>query len=233
MELREIIKKVLYEQGDLLREDPLPGISLPPSLRKDPTTKSKNNTPNTTNTTKGSTSNTKPLDIGYVNIPQDLIDAYGIDIVIQAYKSQGFEVTNDNKITGWGLPLPKQYMKAPSGLMAFGSQRSHGVHDGCDYWAPEGTPIYATKGGRVTYIETEEQDLNCGNGITITLNTYSTTYCHMKNKPSLSKGEDVSIGQKIGEVGSTGHADGPHLHIKTKSASGPFDNWSKVYSQLV
>ena len=224
MELREIIKKVLYEH---------PGVSLPPGMRPNPVTKSKDNTSNTTNTTKGSTSNTKPLEVGYVDIPQDLIDAYGIDIVKQAYKSQGFEVTNDNKITGWGLPLPKQYMKAPSGLMAFGSQRSSGTHDGCDYWAPEGTPIYATKGGKVTYIETEEQGLNCGNGIGIGLNNHSTIYCHMKNKPLLSKDEVVSIGQKIGEVGSTGKADGPHLHIKTQSASGPFDNWSQVYSQLV
>jgi murein DD-endopeptidase MepM/ murein hydrolase activator NlpD len=217
MELREIIKKVLHEQGR--------GGAKPKSSTQSTTRSSSNTTTNS--------SNTKPLDVGYVNIPQDLIDAYGIDIVKQAYKSQGFEVTDDNKITGWGLPLPKQYMKAPSGLMAFGSQRSHGVHDGCDYWAPEGTPIYATKSGKVKYIETEEQGLNCGNGISIGLNNYSTTYCHMKNKPLLSKGEDVTIGQKIGEVGSTGHADGPHLHIKTKSTSGPFDNWSQVYSQLV
>ena len=229
MDLKSTIKRILDEQVDILTN---PGV-VDPELRITPTKpKSDNTTPKSDNTTSDS-KKTEKIDVGYVDIPQILIDAYGIELVKSVYESQGFEVTDDNKVTGWGLPLPKQFMKAPSGNQKFGSPRGNNVHDACDYSADEGTPIYATKSGNVNYIETKEQNLKCGNGIGIGKNNFSTIYCHMKNKPSLSIGEEVSIGQKIGEVGSTGHSDGPHLHIKTKSKSGPFDNWAEIYSQLV
>ena len=39
-----------------------------------------------------------------------------------------------------------------------------------------------------------------------------TVYMHL-SKISVSVGQEVSQGAKVGEVGSTGYATGPHLHF--------------------
>ena len=43
-------------------------------------------------------------------------------------------------------------------------------------------------------------------------NGYISTYAHM-SVISVSTGEDIEKGQKIGEIGSTGRSTGPHLHL--------------------
>ena len=40
-----------------------------------------------------------------------------------------------------------------------------------------------------------------------------TGYAHMSRR-SVSVGQSVSAGQKLGEVGSTGNSSGPHLHFQ-------------------
>lgn len=55
----------------------------------------------------------------------------------------------------------------------------------------------------------------CGNGVFIDHGGgWQTNYCHLK-KGSIQvvKGEKVSAGQKIGEVGHSGYTEFPHLHI--------------------
>lgn len=41
-----------------------------------------------------------------------------------------------------------------------------------------------------------------------------TRYCHMVRQPAVRAGDRVNAGQQIGEVGSSGHSSGPHLHFE-------------------
>lgn len=184
------------------------------------------------------------IDVGVVDVSQDLIDAYGIDLVKQAYEKQGFKVTQEGnglKVTGWALPLPKQYIKSPGPTLKYGAGRPAGctsdcrsTHEGVDYAAPNGTTIYATKGGKITdaHFLTDAEikaGNHCGPGQLILVSgKYTIIHCHL-SKIYVSKGDTVSIGQAIGEVGE-GHL---HIEIDVSGDRKGIDNWSQIYSQLV
>ena len=86
-------------------------------------------------------------------------------------------------------------------------------HDGIDWSAPRGTPIFAAGDGTVL-----SAYWNSGYGNTVRIahrNGYSTTYAHLSNfAKGIRKGAKVRMGEKIGEVGSTGLSTGPHLHYE-------------------
>jgi murein DD-endopeptidase MepM/ murein hydrolase activator NlpD len=46
-----------------------------------------------------------------------------------------------------------------------------------------------------------------------------TTYGHV-NRSLVTKGEQVTAGQEIAEVGNRGHSTGPHLHIEVMTPAG-------------
>ena len=97
----------------------------------------------------------------------------------------------------------------------FGSQRIlNGVpknpHNGIDFGAPRGTPVYAMTDGFVQlaadtfYYSGNYILLDHGQG----LNSF---YLHLSKK-FVQTGDRVKKGDKIGEVGTTGRSTGPHLH---------------------
>ncbi|HBI04642.1 MAG TPA: hypothetical protein DDY49_11510, partial [Paenibacillaceae bacterium] len=85
-------------------------------------------------------------------------------------------------------------------------------HDGLDIAAPGGTPIHAAASGTVTFAGTMNGYGNVviifhGNGL-------SSFYAHIRNGGiKVSKGQSVSQGQYIAQVGSTGRSTGNHLHF--------------------
>lgn len=86
-----------------------------------------------------------------------------------------------------------------------------GFHPGIDIAAPEGTPIHPAADGTVTQAA---YDGGCGNAITIDHGDgLQTRYCHLSIL-GVTEGQTVVVGDVIGEVGTTGHSTGPHLHFE-------------------
>lgn len=94
------------------------------------------------------------------------------------------------------------------------------LHAGLDIGAPEGSPVWAARGGTVTYAGAMGGYgnlvlLDHGGGV-------STAYAH-QSAIMVSVGASVSAGQQIGQVGSTGNSTGPHLHFETRIGGNPQD----------
>jgi murein DD-endopeptidase MepM/ murein hydrolase activator NlpD len=95
----------------------------------------------------------------------------------------------------------------------------NGRHYGLDIAAPIGTPIIAADGGAVTKSYYSD---SYGNVVFIRHdNGYEAVYAHL-NKRDVQAGETVRSGQKIGEVGNTGHSHGAHLHFEVHKGSWNF-----------
>jgi len=93
-------------------------------------------------------------------------------------------------------------------------------HEGLDFTAAAGTPIYAAAGGIVS---TAEQTPDYGKIVKIDHGSgLETRYAHA-SKLYVRAGERVEKGQKIAEVGSTGRSTGPHLHYEIRLAGNPLD----------
>ena len=103
------------------------------------------------------------------------------------------------------------------------------MHNGLDFSATQGTPVYATGDGLVKVAE-----FGSGFGNNIVINHgygYETLYGHlvrMKVRP----GKRVKRGEIIGWVGSTGASTGPHCHYEVHINGRPVDPVYFFYNDL-
>ena len=83
-------------------------------------------------------------------------------------------------------------------------------HKGIDIAAPSGSNVIASAAGTVVIAT---YSASAGNYVMIShgSGTY-TVYMHM-SRLNVSEGDEVSQGESIGAVGSTGYSTGPHLHF--------------------
>ncbi|MDT8439882.1 MAG: peptidoglycan DD-metalloendopeptidase family protein [Wenzhouxiangellaceae bacterium] len=120
-----------------------------------------------------------------------------------------------------GRPMRKAFLRAPINFTRvssnFNPARLHPVtrrvrpHNGTDYAAPTGTPVWSAGDG--TVIEAGYGPAN-GNYIFIQHGNHIVTrYLHLSKK-HVKRGDRVRQGQTIGLVGATGLASGPHLHYE-------------------
>jgi lipoprotein NlpD len=87
------------------------------------------------------------------------------------------------------------------------------MHSGLDISANSGTPVLAGRDGTV-----EHAGRKGGYGNLVILrhaDGYETYYGHL-SVISVTAGDSVTKGQKIGLVGSTGKSTGPHLHFEVR-----------------
>lgn len=122
----------------------------------------------------------------------------------------------------------------PSMLSVYQKMGLGNGHNGLDYWAIDGTPVYATHDGRVTFAG---YDGSGGLGIVIRTNEeyeygegksyFKTIYWHLK-KDSLvvTGGQQVKRGDKIGEADNTGMSTGSHLHFGLKPIARGENDWT-------
>jgi murein DD-endopeptidase MepM/ murein hydrolase activator NlpD len=117
---------------------------------------------------------------------------------------------------GWRSPVPLARIAS-----RFNPHRMHPVlhvvmpHNGVDFAAPIGAPVYATAAGTVSSVGMEGP---CGNKVEIDHEGGITSvYCHLSRFASgLRPGQHVEARQLIAYVGQTGRVTGPHLHFGIK-----------------
>ena len=106
-------------------------------------------------------------------------------------------------------------------------------HTGFDFSAPIGTPIYAPTAGVVVHAGSGGKAAGwAGNYVVIKhADGNQTLYAHMSSI-SVQSGASVTGGTRLGQVGQTGRAFGPHLHFEVYPAGAePGDVYSAVNPQ--
>ena len=102
--------------------------------------------------------------------------------------------------------------------------RRHRPHLGTDYAAPTGTPVQAVASGRVVF---SGRSGGSGNLVRIQhANGYESYYLHLSRR-YVRVGQQVQQGQRIGAVGATGLATGPHLDFRVRK-NGAFVDFERL-----
>ncbi len=99
-------------------------------------------------------------------------------------------------------------------------------HTGLDIAASTGTPIAAAASGTVTF---SGRKGSYGNMIVITHSNGVQTYYGHCSQLYVSAGTQVSQGQTIASVGSTGNSTGPHLHLEVRVNGVAYNPQNYVY----
>lgn len=185
-------------------------------------------------------------------------EAIGVDEVIASSFFHGgkehlaFQFEQNNSISYFdetGQSLRRAFLKAPLSFRRisskFSKSRFHPIlkiyrpHSGVDYAASAGTEVQTIGDGKVVKIG---YDKASGNYIKIKHNSvYTSGYMHLQRRPKLKIGQYVTQGQRIGRVGQTGYATGPHLDFRVwkngqtvdplKIKSPPVEPVAKEYIQ--
>src|SRR5690606_15111503 len=118
------------------------------------------------------------------------------------------------------MPVDYPYLSSSFGWRRHPISRRHVMHEGLDFAAPRGTPIFAASSGVVTVAGYKSGygkmvEIHHGNDIV-------TRYAHA-SKVNVKVGDIVERGQTIAAVRSTGHSTGPHLHFEVRMAGHPLD----------
>jgi len=109
-----------------------------------------------------------------------------------------------------------------TGKMAF--------HEGLDFMAEAGTPIYAAAGGIVTEAE---QTPDYGKIVKIDHGAgLETRYAHT-SMIMVKVGDRVEKGQLIAKVGNTGRSTGAHLHFEVRLNGAPLDPRKYLQNHLL
>lgn len=111
------------------------------------------------------------------------------------------------------LASPMEFSRVTSGF----AMRMHPIHKvwrqhlGVDYAAPTGTPVRTVGDGVVEFAGWQN---GFGNVVHVSHgNSKVTVYAHL-SRIDVKKGQRISQGQRVGAVGATGWATGPHLHFE-------------------
>ncbi len=108
-------------------------------------------------------------------------------------------------------------------MQGYNGSTTHKGINALDFNMPEGTEIFAARGGIVVEI-VQENDKACENEGCEKYNNYIliyhndgtfANYSHIKKDGAVvAKGDIVSIGQHIAYSGNVGRSTGPHLHLE-------------------
>lgn len=150
------------------------------------------------------------------DVIQQIADQFGVaPTQVQQYAGDlGFDLGS------LGLPIPGlggAHTPAHGPVTSGFGPRWGTNHNGTDFGAPHGSPMYAAKSGTV-----EAAGPASGYGLWIRIRTDDgelLEYGH-NDQNYVSAGQRVHAGQVIGTVGNRGHSTGPHLHFGVQNQAG-------------
>jgi murein DD-endopeptidase MepM/ murein hydrolase activator NlpD len=97
----------------------------------------------------------------------------------------------------------------------FGVNRGDHIHMGQDIPADQGTPLVAPYRGTISV---RSSDCTSAAGCYLVLaadDGRNYVFFHMREGSTVvTEGQHIATGQRLGDVGSTGHSTGPHLHFE-------------------
>ncbi len=141
-------------------------------------------------------------------------------LILAGCASSGHPPQNQHSHSG-ALSLQKPVsglINSPFSLVVDQSKGHKRVHYGVDIPAPKYTPIKAAESGRVVVASTWR-----GYGKIVIIDHgdgWRTRYAHMSGMDA-REGQYVARGERIGVVGATGNATGPHLHFELRRHDNP------------
>ncbi|WP_405805589.1 M23 family metallopeptidase [Streptomyces sp. NBC_00210] len=117
------------------------------------------------------------------------------------------------RLNSFVAPVSGSYIS--TGYKAGGAIWSSGSHTGIDFHAASGTTVHAVGSG--TVVEAGWAGAY-GNNVVIKMKDGSyTQYGHLSSI-SVSVGQSVTPGERIGLSGATGNTTGPHLHFEARTS---------------
>lgn len=119
--------------------------------------------------------------------------------------------------------MREQVFKPPLDRMVvssgFGTRRGK-PHYGIDLPAKRGTAVHATASGTVSFAGRQK---GFGRVVIVQhVDGYESYYAHL-SKITVRKGKKVTAGDRVGKVGKSGKATGPHLHFEIRKKGRPLN----------
>lgn len=140
------------------------------------------------------------LEADFEEIIQAIKEMESSGPVVSVGNGEIFSITG-----GMAYPITSTFEPRPNPIT--GVWESHGA---LDIGAPHGAGVFALKDGVVAYSGWMS---GYGNVVVINHGDMQTLYAH-NSILNVSAGEQVSGGQRIASVGSTGNSTGPHIHFE-------------------
>ena len=140
-----------------------------------------------------------------------LMDSRGDDLGI--LETALFDARSRKRLLPTVMPVDSTWSASSFGRRIDPFTGEYAMHEGIDFIADVGTPIFAAATGVVVFAKYHPQ---YGNLVEIDHgNDFVTRYAHASHI-FVKLGQVVQRGTKIAEVGTTGRSTGPHLHFEVR-----------------
>ncbi len=154
------------------------------------------------------------------NLSTNATLAVGDEVIIPDGELAPVSLAIPSRIRGAGGPEYQGYYLRP----ILGGRKTQGLHgfNGVDLANYFGAPVFASAEGEVIVARYDGWNGGYGKYVVVAHpNGTQTLYSHLSQVLTYI-GKQVTRGEIIGNIGSTGNSTGPHLHFEIRGAKNPF-----------